>query len=275
MGKGEQLTPPSPALSRADVALSSPLRLLITRCQKEKKYRTSCGSLTSTFITLRKENKSPHHANNICLRLSLFKKTSVVKKRPDCAEGNRGFQRFSGSRSWSPVERSRIALLFHYSEIVPPPRRRNWSTEQEEAWPRVSKWDVGSFSTVEGRHLLWAEWSVLVWVIQLISFSNLPTAGAVPPVFPSVSQQSFSSRGPVCKVQLLSPSPPSEPLPTPSLCPNQSEQRACWKYSQTLHPLCLRKTLGILPYQGRQCSSGERKGRKGGHMPVAQAQLQE
>lgn len=63
MGKGEWLTPPSAALAQADVALSSPLRLHITSCQKEKKYRTSCDSLTSTFITLLKKNKSPHHAN--------------------------------------------------------------------------------------------------------------------------------------------------------------------------------------------------------------------
>ena len=46
-------------------------------------------------------------------------------------------------------------------------------------------------------------------VIQPISLSNFPTAGAVPPVFPSVAQQSLSCHGPVCKAQLLSPSPPN------------------------------------------------------------------
>lgn len=72
MGEGEELTAPSSALSRADVALSSPWRLHITSCQKGKKYRTSCDSPTSTFITLLQKNKSPHCANNLCSRLSLF-----------------------------------------------------------------------------------------------------------------------------------------------------------------------------------------------------------
>lgn len=59
MGKGEQLTPPGPVPPKAEVALSSPLRLHITSCQMDEKYRICCDSLTSAFITLLKKHKSP------------------------------------------------------------------------------------------------------------------------------------------------------------------------------------------------------------------------
>lgn len=70
MGEGEQLT---------QQPLCFFLSIETYQLSEEKKYRTSRDSLTSIFIPLLKENRSPHHANSIYLRHSFFKKASVVR----------------------------------------------------------------------------------------------------------------------------------------------------------------------------------------------------
>jgi len=232
-----------PALSRAGVALASPGRLHITSCQKEKKYRTSCDSLTSTFITLLKKNKSLHHAHNIYVRLSLFKKASVVKNPGLCGR-EQGFSK----------------ILW---QLFPKPCRREWgsvsSSSQEQNLKRWAgkclAWghQVRSFPAVGGRHLLRAERSVL-GVKQPPSLSNCPAAGALPPAWSRLQGAAAQ------------PQPHVETLPTPSLCPSQPDQRVCWQHSQTLHPLRLPRTLGTLTCQRRQCCSRDRGGGKGACM---------
>lgn len=171
-------------------SLSSPLRFHITSCK-----RTSCDSLTSTFIL---DKQKPSSCQLQLLKTFLiFSKKPLLFKASGCAEGNRDFQRFFGSCSKSPVEEG-VASLFLF------PRRRNWSTEQGNAWSEVTKRDLGSFSRGrEAVHLL----SLASWVItscwsQPTSFSNFPPPGAVPPVFPCVAQQHLRHVGCSCSSAL-------------------------------------------------------------------------
>lgn len=87
---------------------------------EEKKYRTSRDSLTSIFIPLLKKNRSPHHANSIYLRHSLFKKASVVRN-PRLHWWGMG------------VSKSYLTAAPKGIELIPFPRRRNWRTEWENA----------------------------------------------------------------------------------------------------------------------------------------------
>lgn len=73
------------------------------------------------------------------------------------------------------------------------------------------------------------------------------------------------------KVQPLRPNLPSETLPTPSLCPNQTEQSELKVQPSVSHPLHVLQSLVVLPWQ---CSRGGSKGRKGERVPVAQVQFQ-
>lgn len=87
---------------------------------EEKKYRTSRDSLTSIFIPLLKKNRSPHHANSIYLRHSLFKKASVVRN-PRLHWWGMG------------ISKSYLTAAPKGIELIPFPRRRNWRTEWENA----------------------------------------------------------------------------------------------------------------------------------------------
>lgn len=131
---------------------------------------------------------------------------------------------------------------------------------------------MGSFSRVEERHPLWAEWSVLVGVIQPTSLSNFPAAGAVPPVFPSMAQPGLSSRGPMCKAQLCSPYPPWTPC-LPQACAQTYLSRGCAESTAKHHVPCVLLRLRASSHTRKDSAleEKEKEGRKGEHTPVAQA----